>query len=118
MSDEELGAIVGCFVKVRRKGGLKVNEGKSKVMVLNGEKELECEVHLISLEHMSKFKYLGSVLDESGTGEGESHRKVASGRRAAGVIRSLVNARGLQLECARALHEILLEPVHIYDTET
>ena len=28
-----------------------------------------------------------------------------------GAIRSLVNARGLQLECARVLHETLLVPV-------
>ena len=32
-------------------------------------------------------------------------RKVASERRVAGAIRSLVNARSLQLQCARVLHE-------------
>ena len=39
-------------------------------MVLNGEEELECEVHKdgIRLEHVSKFKYLGCVLEESGKG--------------------------------------------------
>ena len=39
---------------------------------------------------------------------------MASGRRVAGVIRSLVNARDLQLECARVLHEILLVLVLMY----
>ena len=41
-----------------------------KVMVLNGEEELESEVHVdgIQLEHVSEFKYLG-VLNESGTDE-------------------------------------------------
>ena len=36
------------------------------MMVLNGEQGLECEVCVdgIRLEHVSKFKYLGSVLDE------------------------------------------------------
>ena len=38
-------------------------------------------------------------------------RKVASRRRVAGAILSLVNARDLQLECARVLHETLLVPV-------
>ena len=39
--------------------GLKVNAGKSKVMVLNGEGGLECEVRVdgIRLEHVSYFKY-------------------------------------------------------------
>ena len=47
----------------------KVNAGKSKMMVLNGEEGLECEVHGdgICLEHVSEFKYLDCVLDKSGT---------------------------------------------------
>ena len=50
-------------------------------------------------------------LDEAGTDEAECSRKVASGRRVAGVITSLVNGRDLQLQCARVLHEILHVPV-------
>ena len=50
--------MVGWFAEVCRKRGLKVNADKSKVMVLNGEVELECEVHIdrIRLEHVSEFK--------------------------------------------------------------
>ena len=48
--------------------------------------------------HISE--YLGCVVDESGTDGAECSRKVARGKRAAGAIRSLVNARDLQLECA------------------
>ena len=53
-------------------------EGKGKVMVLNGEEGLECEVHVdgIRLEHVSEFKYLGCVLDEAGTDGVECIRKV------------------------------------------
>ena len=35
----------------------------------------------------------------------------------AGVIKSLVNARDLQIECARVLHETLLVPVLTYSNE-
>ena len=75
-------------------------------MVLNGGERLECEVHVdgIGLEHVSEFKYLGRVLNESSTDGAECSRKVASGRRVAGAVRSLVKARDLQLECARVLH--------------
>ena len=38
-------------------------------------------------------------------------RKVESGRRVTGIIRSLVKARSLQLECAMVFHELLLVPV-------
>ena len=74
-------------------------------MVLNGEEGLECEVHIdgIRLEHASEFKYLGFVLDESGRDGAECSRKLASGRTVAGAIRSLVNARELQLESCMKL---------------
>ena len=53
-----------------------------------------------------------------GTYEAECSRKLASGRRVAGAIRFLVDARDLQLECARVLHESLLVPVLLYGSET
>ena len=45
---------------------MKVNAGKSKVMVLNVEEGLECEVHVdgIRLEQVSEFKYLVQVQTE------------------------------------------------------
>ena len=58
------------------------------------------------------------LLEESDRDEADCHRNVASGRRVAGAIRSLVNDRGLQLECARVLHESLFMSVHMYSNET
>ena len=119
-SEEDLRAMVGRFVEECGSRGLKVNTGKSKVMVLGGEEQLECEVCVggIHLEHVSEFKYLGIVLDESGTDEEECSKKVASGRKVAGAIRSLVNAKSLQLECARVLDKSLLMPAPTYGSET
>ena len=42
--EEDLRVIVEHFVEVCRRRGLQVNAGKSKMMVLNGEVGLECEV--------------------------------------------------------------------------
>ena len=44
--------MVGQFAEVCRKG-LKVNTGKSKVAIMNGEEGLECEFHVdgILLQH-------------------------------------------------------------------
>ena len=57
---------------------------------------MECEVCIdgMRLELVSEFKMFS---DKSGTDEVERRRKEASGRRVAGAIRSLVNARSLQL---------------------
>ena len=120
-SEEDLRAMVGQFVEVCRIRGLKVNASTSKVMVLNGEEGLDCAVSLdgMRLERVSEFKYFRCILDESGTGEAEScRRKVASGRRIAGAIRSLVNGRSLQLKCAKVLYETLLVTVVMYGSET
>ena len=45
-------------------------------------------------------------------------RKLESGSRVAGTIRSVVNARSLQLQCVRVLYESLLVPVFKYGIET
>ena len=62
-SEEDLRAIVGRLVVVCRRRGLKVNAGKSKVMIPSEEEGLECEVYVegIRLEHVSKLKYLACV---------------------------------------------------------
>ena len=106
--------------KVCRRRGLKFNAGMSKVIILNGEEGLECWVHVdgVRLEYVSEFKYLRCLLYEAGTDGVECSRKVTSGRRVAGAIRSLVNARDLKSDCARVLHKTLLVPVLSYGSET
>ena len=85
---------------------------------MRGRFECEAYVDGIRLNHVSEFKYFGCVLDESGTDRAKCSRKVVNGRRFAGAIRSLVNARDLQLQCARVLYETLLAPVLIYGSRT
>ena len=55
---------------------------------------------------MSQNLNTWDVLDVLVRDEAECNRKVASGRRIAGAIRSMVNARSLQFECAMVLHEV------------
>ena len=71
----------------------------------------------LRLGHVSEFKYLGCVLDETGRDEAQCSKKGASGRRVADAIRSLVNVMSLQLECARVLHESFLVLVPSYGSE-
>ena len=58
-TEEDLRAMVGRFVEMCRRRSLKVNVGKRRMMILNGEEGLECEVYVdrIRLEHVSEFKY-------------------------------------------------------------
>ena len=43
---------------------------------------------------------------------------MASGKRVEGVIRSLINAKDLQLQCAKVLQETLLVSFLMYGSET
>ena len=67
---------------------------------------------------MSEFKYLGCVLDKSGAGVAECCRKVMSRRKVADAIGSLINGKGVQLECTRVLSEALVVSVLLYGRES
>ena len=70
-SKKDLRAMMRCFFEVYRRRCIKVRADKSNMMVLSGQEGLECEVLVdgVRLDHASGFKYLGCVLDESGTDE-------------------------------------------------
>ena len=57
-------------------------------------------------------------MDESGTDEAKCYKKVSSGRRATGAVRSMVNVQDLQIEQTRVLDESLLVLVLLYDIKT
>src|SRR5678815_2570334 len=118
-SEESLRGLVEGFGRVCKRRVLKVNFDKSKVMVVS-EDSPRCEVMLDCepLEQVSEFKYLGYMLDGKGTDDAECSRKVVNGRMVAGAIKSLVDVKGLSLECARVLHEGMLLPVLMYSSET
>ena len=61
-SEEDLKVMVGCSVEVCRRRDLKVKADKK-------EGGLGCEICVdgARLEQVSEFKYLGCILDESGT---------------------------------------------------
>src|SRR5678815_2783866 len=50
--------------------------------------------------------------------DAECSRKVVNGRKVDGAIKSLVDVKGLSLECTRVLHEGMLLPVLMYSSET
>src|SRR5678816_842231 len=88
-------------------------------MVLSEDSSL-CKVMLDGeqLEQMSEFKYLGYMVDEKGPNDAECSMKVVNGRKMAGAIKSLVDVKGISLECARVLHDGMLLPVLMYSSET
>src|SRR5678816_1841837 len=101
-SEESLRGLEERFYRVCKRMDLKVNVDKSKVVVVR-EDSPRCEVMLDGeqLEQVSEFKYLGYMLDKKGTDDGECSKKVVNGRKVARAIKSLVDVKGLIVECAR-----------------
>ena len=58
------------------------------------------------------------MLDKSGKDGAKCLKKVASGRKVAGAIRVLVNARSSQRQCAKVLHEGMFVSALMYWSET
>ena len=56
-------------------------------------------------------------MDESGTDSAKSCRKVGSGKKVEGVIRYFVNIIIFQLDYAMVLHQSLVVPVLMYESE-
>ena len=117
-SEESLSRLVEGFGRVCKRRGLKINVDKSKMMVVSGV-NTQCQITLDGeqFEQVSEFKYLGYMMNDKGTDDAECGRKVSSGRKVAGAIKSLVNVKGLSIECTRVLHESMLLPVLMYGSE-
>ena len=59
VSEENLREMIECFVEIRKRRGLNVSMGKSKVMVLKGEERSACKalVDGRELEKGSRYEY-------------------------------------------------------------
>ena len=81
--------MVAWFVEVCRKKDLKVNEGKSKVMLMNQEDGLKFEVHLMGfIQSMCPNSNIWDVFQTTGTDGAKCNRKVANGKGMVDAIRS------------------------------
>ncbi|MCP4271470.1 MAG: hypothetical protein GY781_05805, partial [Gammaproteobacteria bacterium] len=93
LSDDEweLQGLVSMFGAVCKKWNLKVNVGKSKVMVFERGAATDCEVRLNGqvMANVSSFKYMGSVMSKYGGLEDEMEERVQQGKRVAGTLKSV-----------------------------
>ena len=95
------------FIEVCRRGGLKVNASKSKVMVLGREEGVDkMRLEDVSDSNTWDVFWMNRV-----------QMRQCRRRGIAGTIAPSVNARGLHTECTRVLYESLLIPVLMYGSE-
>lgn len=76
--------------------GLKVNVGKSKMIIVEKESESMCMVQVDggTLEVGEDLKDLGIILNESGKSKKEVENRMTLGRKLAGAMEALGGSRG------------------------
>ena len=134
-SELKLQKLVKEFDRVCDRRKLKVNEGKSKVMIFERREydivdfgsryrvqvpsELNCRVYIKGkqLEEVKEFKYLGSVISKDGTMDGEIKERTLQGRKAIGELGSVVRGRSMSMGVKRDLRNSIVLPTLTYGSE-
>ena len=116
-TEERLQRLVNEFGVVCERRKLRVNIGKSKVMVCNrrgGRAELNVRLNGELLEEVETFKYLGSVIGK-GTGVSKDVRqRVSDGAAAYGAMKSVWRVKEVGMRVKKALYECIVVPTVLY----
>ena len=115
-SEVDLQRVVNEFYSVWKRRKLKVNAGKSKVMVFERKEEeaidfstayrvrlppvARCRIILGNeeMEEVNEFKYLGTVLCKHGGMEGEIRERVMKGRSVVGSLAGVMKGRNVSMD--------------------
>ncbi len=134
-SEGDLLREVNVFYSVRKRRKLKVNAGKSKVMVFKRREEgvvdfntayrirlptvATCRIMLGSekMEEVSEFKYLETVLCKHGGMEGEIRERVMKGKSVVGSLAGVMKGRNVSMDVKRGLRNSILLPTLTYGSE-
>ena len=120
-TEERLQRLVNEFGVVCEKRKLRVNIGKSKVMVCSrqgGRAELNVRLNGEVLEEVETFKYLGSVIGK-GTGVSKDVRqRVSDGAAAYGAMKSVWRVKEVGMRVKKALYESIVVPTVLYGGES
>ncbi len=127
-SETMLQRIVDEFDRVCKRRKLKVNEGKSKVMVFETAREqtiniakpyrvgseaiLGCKIWLGKerMEGVNEFKYLGTILCKDGSMEGEIRERTVKGRQVMGTLERVMKGRNVSMTVGKGIRNSVILP--------
>ena len=100
---------------------LRINAGKTKIVVFDGSDELtgtDILLHGERLEEVKEFVYLGRVFQKNGKIDAEIDRKVCAGRKVVGSMRTVARSETLSLRAKLAVYSTVLLPTVLYGSES
>lgn len=115
--------LVSEFERVCGEKGLKINPGKSKVLVFEGEEGEEGEVQEVRvggevLEKVEVFRYLGMDVGKEGGVKEEIDHRVGEGMRALSGLREIWKGGDLTRKIKTSMFEKVCVPAVLYGCET
>ncbi len=131
-SKGDLQRVVNEFYSVCERRKLKVNAGKSKVMVFERREEEVIDFNASyrvkmtavarsrimlgseKVEEVSEFKYLGTVLRKNGVMGGEIREQMMKDRSAVGLLAGVMKGRNVSMDVKRSLRNSILLPTLTY----
>ena len=101
--------------------GLKINEGKTKIMKLrnktvNNETHIQIGQH--TFEEVSKFKYLGIMMSNKGDRDTEIQEKIMAVNRALHANKKLLKSKDISKKIKMKIYKTVIRPVMLYAAET
>ena len=134
-SKEELQKVVNEFCRVCERRKLKVNAGKSKVMVferkrsevvdfhrpyrVEEENVRECEIEMNGekMEEVTEFKYLGATLCKNNSMKSEIRERAVQGRKMIGALNKVCGFGDMDRKVKKGLRDSILLPTLTYGSE-
>ena len=109
------------FVTEAGRVGLKVNEGKTKIVhAVRGEPDGPRVVSCggMNIEVVPEFKYLGSIITSNDEVSREISARIAAGKRCVGGLKRVLSSRKVSRKTKVRVYTVIVRPVALYASET
>ncbi|KAI5715694.1 hypothetical protein M8J77_020891 [Diaphorina citri] len=118
-SEMELKTMVESICEAGKRYGMKINVGKTKVMMMgNIEESLNITLEGEKLEQVHKFKYLGGMIYSSGSCTEEIRGRISMGKTAYVKVQNILTARRIPLQLRKRFAKCFIWSVVLYGSET
>ena len=98
--------------------GLKINEGKTKILKLNSNNTSSVKVGDRDLEEVEEFTYLGSIVDGRGGTDSDVKTRIGKARTAFRQLRNIWNTREISTRTKLRIFRSNVKSVLLYGCET
>ena len=116
---EKVGRKLECWKYALERRGMKVNRSKTKYLCINGENsEKTMKMEDTKLPRVKEFKYLGSMMQESGSCEREVKRRVQVGWNGWTTVLGVICDRRLPARVKGKVYSSVVRPAMVYGLET